>query len=149
MVCAGVALLVATPLPAQDRPPVGDSAVNQYAEVVPGAGGPTTPGLGKQSKTRLPDAADEALQEEPVATAERLKEIATSSTYGAPTRPVKPASGELAAVPAETSLDATLRSTVTAIASDDDTRLLGLLAAVVVTTFAAVALAIRRARALD
>lgn len=122
--------------------------MNQYAEVVPGAGGPTAPGVGRKQRSTLPRAADDALSQAPPATASPLEKIATSSTYGAPAileerrKPV----GERNSVPPDASFDATLRSTAAAIGSASDARLIGMLGVLLLTTLVAVALAIGRAR---
>lgn len=123
--------------------------MSQYAEIVPAAGGPTVPGVEKDNQAQLPRAGSDALEDAPPGTANPLEEIATSSTYGAPVRPAAQAPArDRNVVPPGSSVDATLRSTVEAIGSTGDARLAGLLIAMVVTTFAAVALSIRRTRAL-
>ena len=129
-------LALAAPAQATDGPREQGSAVNQYAEVIPGADGPTVPGVSNQTS-----AATEAL----------LKELATSPTYGAPTLSASASGAEPQPTRGESdstdvSLDATLRSTVVAIESVSQTRLLGLLAMLLLTTLAGVLLATRRAR---
>ncbi len=151
VICAVASMALTAPARAQDGPPPpGASAVSQYAEIVPAAGGPTVPGVEKDNQAQLPRAGSDALEDAPPGTANPLEEIATSSTYGAPVRPAAqaPARDRNAVPPPGSSVDATLRSTVEAIGSTGDARLAGLLIAMVVTTFAAVALSIRRTRAL-
>jgi len=121
--------------------------VGQYAEIVPAAGGPTVPGIGTEKQAPLTRAGSKALKNGPPGTADSLAEIATSSTYGASVRPAAQAPArDRDVVPPGPSVDATLRSTVDAIGSAGDARLVGLLIAVVVTTLGAVALSISRAR---
>lgn len=155
-VIAGVSLALASPGQAQDP---GGSAVNQYVEVVPAAGGPRSPGIEKKAQTSLPPAGKEALRQAPPSVAGPLEEIATSSTYGAPAiraepKPTKPKPKpkprgpvrDPDVVPPRAPTEVTLGSTVSAIASATDERLLGLLFTVLMTTLGAVALAVRRAR---
>lgn len=142
--CATLVLVVAAPAQAQPAPPApGASGVEQYRELVPGAGGPSAPGVGATERTPLPRAGEEALADAPPGVANALQEVATSSEYGAPT-----SSGEAGtAGGANISTDATLESTLSAIGSASDARVLGLLLAVLSTTVAAVALAFGRRRA--
>ena len=153
-VMAGVSLALASPGQAQDP---GGSAVNQYVEVVPAAGGPRSLGIEKKVRTSLPPAGKEALRQAPPSVAGPLEEIATSSTYGAPAiraepKPTKPKPKPQApvrdpdVVPPRAPTEVTLGTTVSAIASATDERLLGLLLTVLTTTLGAVALAVRRAR---
>lgn len=157
---AGVSLAFAGSVHAQSNPPSpGGSAVNQYVELVPAAVGPKAPGVEKKKKrTSLPPAGKDALKQAPPAIAKPLEEIATSSTYGAPViraepKPTNPKPEPQAPVrdpdivPPGASVEVTLGTTVGAIASATDERLLSLLVAILVTTSAAVTLAIRRARA--
>ena len=160
-VFAGVSLAFAVPVHAQTNPPNPDgSAVSQYVEMVPAAGGSKAPGVEKKKQTSLPPAGKKALKQAPRAVAEPLEEIATSSTYGAPTiraepkptkpepKPTKPQAPvrDRDVVPPGASVEVTLGTTVGAIASATDERLLGLLLTVLVTTLGAVALALRRAQ---
>jgi len=149
---AGVSLALASPGQAQDP---GGSAVNQYVEVVPAAGGPKSAGIEKKAQTSLPPAGKEALRQAPPSVAGPLEEIATSSTYGAPAiraepKPTKPKPQapvrDPDVVPPRAPTEVTLGTTVSAIASATDERLLGLLFTVLMTTLGAVALAVRRAR---
>lgn len=155
---AGVSLALASPGQAQDP---GGSAVNQYVEVVPAAGGPRSPGIEKKAQTSLPPAGKEALRQAPPSVAGPLEKIATSSTYGAPAiraepKPPKPKPKpkpkprapvrDPDVVPPHAPTEVTLGTTVSAIASATDERLLGLLFTVLMTTLGAVALAVRRAR---
>ncbi len=153
-VIAGVSLALASPGQAQDP---GGSAVNQYVELVPAAGGPKSPGIERKARTSLPPAGREALKQAPPSVAKPLEDIATSSTYGAPAiqaepepKPTKPKPRapvrDPDVVPPRAPTEVTLGSTVSAIASATDERLLGLLFTVLMTTLGAVALAVRRAR---
>jgi len=151
---AVAALGIAAPAHAQAPPP---SAVDQYVEMVPAAGGPKTPGKEKEKRTPLPDTGQKALGEAAPEVATPLEEIATSSTYGAPAviaptpTPKPEPEGPVRdpdIAPAGTAVDSTLRSTVSTIAtaSTSDARLVGLLLVVLVTTLAAVGIAFGRTR---
>ncbi len=151
----GLSLAFAVPGHAQDNPPnPGGSAVNQYVELVPAASGPKAPGVEKRGRTSLPKAGKKALKQAPRAVARPLEEIATSSTYGAPAirvelKPTKPRPQATARDPdivPPAPIEVTLGTTVSAVASATDERLLGLLLAVLVTTLGAVALAVKRAQ---
>jgi hypothetical protein len=89
------------------------------------------------------------LKKAPPTTAKALEEIATSSDYGAPKvgPTAKPATGtankESDAV-TTTTMSATLRSSVGALGTASDTRLIVLLGVLLVSVLAAVALAVRR-----
>ncbi len=129
--------------------------MNQYVELVPAASGPKAPGVEKRGRTSLPKAGKKALKQAPRAVARPLEEIATSSTYGAPAirvelKPTKPRPQATARdpdiVPPGAPIEVTLGTTVSAVASATDERLLGLLLAVLVTTLGAVALAVKRAQ---
>jgi hypothetical protein len=125
-------------------------AVDQYVEMVPTAGGPKAPRAGKK-KSPLPKPGKDALKQAPSKTASTLEEVATSSTYGAPAPSKKPDKRESQAPVREPDrvdgTSVTLASAgVMASASVSDTRLLGLLGAVLLTMLGAVALAIGRAR---
>jgi hypothetical protein len=133
--------------------------------MVPTARGPTAPGLGKEKRAPLPQASAKALKRATPTTSHSLQVIATSSTYGAPStgeksstgasdkKPVQPDRARSQAVrrtpdiaPPTVSLDVTLRSAAGAVAVTTDGRLVGLLLTVILTTLAAIALAIKRAR---
>jgi hypothetical protein len=142
--CAAFALLSPVPALAQPAPPSpGASGVEQYRELVPGAAGPSAPGVGSSSRAPLPGAARDALAQAPADVASALEEIATSSEYGAPAASGGSASGGSGDV----STDATLESTLSAIGSATDARVLGLLFVLLSVTVAAVALAFGRRRA--
>jgi hypothetical protein len=141
--CAALALVAAVPAFAQTGLPSQDvSSVEQYRELVPGASGPSAPGVGESGRTPLPPAGTKALAEAPPDVATALEEVSTSSEYGAPAT-----SGEtLTSGGADVSTDATLESTLSAIGSASDTRVLGALFSVLGMTVAAVALALNRRR---
>jgi hypothetical protein len=142
--CAAFALLSALPASAQPAPPSpGASGVEQYRELVPGAGGPSAPGVGSSSRAPLPRAAQDALAQTPPDVASALEEIATSSEYGAPAA----SGGSAPGGGNDVSTDETLQSTLSAIGSATDARVLGLLFVLLSTTVAAVALAFGRRRA--
>lgn len=142
--CAALALLSAAPVSAQPAPPSpGASGVEQYRELVPGASGPSAPGVGSSNRAPLSPAAQDALAQAPADVAGALGEIATSSEYGAPA-----VSGDSAPGGGDVSTDATLQSTLSAIGSATDARVLGLLFVLLSTTVATVALAFQQRRAL-
>lgn len=128
----------------QDDP--GASGISQYVEMVPTAAGPKAPGITKEQKAPLPRRATKALESAPPETAEPLEKLATSSSYGAPTRRAKPSK------PIERSVERTperavaVGTTVEAIATSSDSRLLALLALMLAVAVSAVALAARNAR---
>jgi hypothetical protein len=146
------ALIAAPTAYAQTPPP---SAVDQYVEMVPAAGGPKSPSkTEKKKRTPLPEEGRKALEKAPPEVAKPLDEISTSSSYGAPEvaeprKPTEPRSNAPVRDPdiaPGTSVDSTLRGTATAIAtaSMDDARLIGLIVVLLVTTLGAVGLALRR-----
>jgi hypothetical protein len=141
--CALVVLFAAAPAYAQPAPPSpGASGVEQYRELVPGASGPTAPGVGTSGRAALPPAGQEALSQAPPQVASALEEIATSPEYGAPAgRDGTGTSGG-----GDVSTDATLESTLSAIGSASDARVLVVLFAVLGMTVAAVGLALSRRR---
>jgi hypothetical protein len=144
-VSAIVALALAAPAVAQEDPP---SAVDQYAELVPSADGPKAPGAETEKRTPLPPAGSDALEQAPATVAAPLEEIATSSSYGAPTsqRRPQPPARDPEVVPVDSSLEETLSSTFEALGSTQDSRLLGLLLAIPLVALGAVVLAVLRAR---
>ena len=157
---AGATLVLAVPVGAQEPPPDPGSAVDQYVEHVPSASGP---GITKKKRTRLPRAGAKALKKAPPATAKALTDIATSSDYGAPQvssepepkpkpkpkpkpEPVRGGATKGSDAVTTTSVSTTLRSSVGALGTASDTRLVGLLGVLLVSVLAAVGLAMRRPR---
>ena len=139
-----VALVLAAPAQAQQEPP---SAVDQYVELVPTAEGPAAPGVVEETRTPLPPAGEEALEQAPSDTAAPLDEIATSSTYGAPTSPEPPTPARRPdRDSSEPSLETSLATTLETLGSTDDGRLAGLFVVLALTAVGAVALAVLRAR---
>jgi hypothetical protein len=146
---AGVAIALLAATPAQSQTPApGASGVEQYRELVPGAGGPSAPGLAPSDQSQLPQAAQDALQQVPPGVATPLEKIATSADYGAPVDAPAPETSppEGGTVSTETSVDAALASAVAAVGSASDARVVGLLVVVFVTTIAAFSLAFTRRR---
>jgi hypothetical protein len=86
---ASAALTFSAPALAQDSPPApDDSAISQYVEGVPGAGGTKTPGIGKRAKPRpLSPAIRAELKSSGGADAQVLQRLATAPNLGAPARP--------------------------------------------------------------
>jgi hypothetical protein len=159
-VVAGASLVFTASVHGQTNPPhPGGSAVSQYVELVPAAVGSKAPGAeAKNEKTQdsLPPAGKNALKRAPAAIAKALEKIATSSTYGAPERRAEPNATKPEtqtpvrdpdAVPRGVTVEeVTLGTTVSAIASATDERLLGLLLTMLATTLGAIGLALRRMR---
>ena len=144
--CAALALVAAPRASAQTPPPPAGSGVEQYRELVPGAGGPSAPGVEERDRAPLTPVEKNGLERASPELAKALEEIATSSDYGAPKAPAKPGTTTHGSdvVSSESSVDAAFEGTVSAIGSASDARMLGLLFAVLGTTVAAVALAFRR-----
>jgi hypothetical protein len=146
---AAASLALAASAEAQTGPP---SAVDQYVEMVPDADGPTAPRAGKKPAP-LPKESKDALEEAPPETAATLEEVATSPTYGAPSVPKKkpvevgqtpaPRPDRVTVASASTTLES---AGAIASASVSDTRLVGLLIAILATTLGAAAVAVARAR---
>jgi hypothetical protein len=150
-----LALAAAAPALAEDPPPPtppGTPSIDQYVETVPTSNGGTLPGVGKAHVKPLPHKVATRLQARNDAVEQRLKTIATSSTYGAPQRdltgPAKRgnanSNGQKRAAPEENSA---LSAAVTAVSDSGDSHIFWLLAAVIVVTTSMVWAAARRHRA--
>jgi hypothetical protein len=146
---AAASLALAAAAEAQTGPP---SAVDQYVEMVPDAEGPAAPKAGKKPAP-LPKETKKALEQAPPKTAATLEEVATSPTYGAPSVPRKKPIDVAQAPPPRpdrvtVASASTTRESAGAIASASvsDTRLVGLLIAILATTLGAAVVAIARAR---
>ena len=78
---------ISWPAAAAGEPPPG-SAVSQYVEVIPSATGGTVPPASSSAAAPaavvLAPAAKQALARQPAAQAKRLRDVATSPSYGAP-----------------------------------------------------------------
>ena len=150
LIVAAVAATFAGPaLAADEPPPPSDSAVLQYAELVPTGSGSKASGVGKKTQSSLPTKAKRALDTAPKQTASALAVVATSSDYGAPatkaTAPKRVPRNQPS--PAQQpSLDRTLEATAAAVAPVGDARLLGLLVALVAIAVGGGALAARAHR---
>jgi hypothetical protein len=123
--------------------------VDQYVEAVATGAGPAA-SPAKATRTPLPPEAKNKLEQASPTTARALETIAASSRYGAPGTEIRrsgidPRSAEDAA--SAVTVRAALESSVTAVATTSDTRLLGLLLVLLATTVGALALAVREARA--
>jgi hypothetical protein len=148
-VAIGVVLALALAAPAQAQEP--PSAADQYAELVPDAGGPKAPAPEQDTRGPLPPEAKAALDEAQPEIGEPLEEVATSSQYGAPSspRPPVPREPERPEVSEGASVPAALQSTVEAVTSTDDRQLVGTGVALLLVTLGAVLLAVRRVRTID
>lgn len=127
---------------AQSSPPL----VDQYTEQIPtaggpkhsgGAGGPISGGGGGGSGV-LPPAVQAQITQEGGNDAKKLKELATSPAFGAPTS--RPAGDDTRVVKPEGAVSAA----VSAVSDGSDGRLIGLLVALVAITAAALGLAAAR-----
>ena len=144
-------LLGVGPAQAQGEPP-GSSAVDQYVQTVPST--PSVDQYVEAVPTGTGSSAPGVTAEAPSArgggaqtTSRALKRIARSSNYGAPApgrMRAGNAAGRMPDPPATTSVSASLRSTLGALGTASDARLLALLAVVLVTTIVAIGLATRR-----
>lgn len=152
MVVAFVVLLVASfgdAAPAKAAAPrPGASSVDQYVELVPTAAGPKAPGVEKERRLPLSPKATRALDGVPKATAVALRNVATSSTYGAPSRLGGVASGRIVREARTTarspSGNQSVEALAAAVAPAGDTRVLALLLTLAAVTVAAAALSLRR-----
>jgi hypothetical protein len=140
---AGAASAAAPP----GNPVQGVSAIDQYVEAIPTASGPKPTGQSKGSPRPLPPHAAAEVREQGGEDTAALVEIATSPTYGAPSRStLKDAAGvrELRdeVEPQPTALDAV----VTPLGEADEPRLLALLALLGGMTLLAFTLAVVRQR---
>jgi hypothetical protein len=150
-VAVAAALLTASwvsPALAQGAPPNPDaSSVEQYVELVPTSSGPAAPGVGREQRIPLPLAARHALEKTSRPTADALLTVATSSTYGAPTRPHGGASrlarAALASVEGP-SRERSLRAVAAAAAPDGVFRMFGLPLALAAITVGAATVSVRR-----
>ena len=150
LIVVAAAATFAGPALAADEPPAPtDSAVLQYAELVPTGSGSKAPGIGKKTRSSLPTKAKHALDNAPKQAASALAVVATSSDYGAPATRATTPKGVPRNEPSpaeQPSLDRTLEATAAAVAPVGDARLLGLLVALVAIAVAGGALAARAHR---
>ncbi len=139
--CAGAAH-------AQREPPKPDaSSVAQYVELIPTAGGPTAPGVDKEQRLPLPPRAKRALDKASESTADSLAAVATSSTYGAPSKlgsdSERSAREALPSIE-EPSRDQSLQAVAAAVAPDGEIRMIGLLLILAAVTVGGAAFSVRR-----
>jgi hypothetical protein len=129
-----------------ETPEPSGSAVLQYTELLPTAGGPKAPGIGDSTTTPLSEHAASRLGVTSDETARVLAELATSSAYGAPSARATSEPGD-ASQNTGSSLDESLGSTADSAMRVGDERLIGLLVVMLASVVAAAALAIARRRA--
>jgi hypothetical protein len=139
--CVGATLLVTVDAQSAQPAPPGASAVDQYRELVPGAAGEQGSGIGTDGSSLPPDAAA-ALDSASPDVAAALERIATSSKYGAPVGTETGGAGDGGA--SDPSAGSTIGSTIGAIGSTSDARVLALLVVLIATTFAGIVLVLRR-----
>jgi hypothetical protein len=115
-------------------PPTGTPSIAQYIETVPSTAGGWSAGPGSTRSKALPPAVARHLRQQPDYLTKQLKDVATSSTYGAPqhglSRP--PKSDEQATTPLDES--STFDAAIGAVSSSDDSQIYWLLAAMIVVT---------------
>jgi hypothetical protein len=145
-----LATMLAEAAPARAAAPrPGASSVAQYVELVPTAAGPKAPGVEVERRLPLSPEAKRALEGAPKATAVALLAVATSSTYGAPSRLGTGTSGPIARETRATSQSPagnreSLEAIAAAVAPAGDMRMIGLLVILAATTVAAGAFSLRR-----
>lgn len=145
-----LAMMLAEAAPARAAAPrPGASSVAQYVELVPTAAGPKAPGVEVERRLPLSPEAKRALEGAPKATAVALLAVATSSTYGAPSRLGTGTSGPIARETRATSQSPagnreSLEAIAAAVAPAGDMRMIGLLVILAATTVAAGAFSLRR-----
>jgi hypothetical protein len=127
----------------------GVSAVDQYVEAIPTSSGPAPTGSSRAAPRPLPPQVEAEVRATGGADAEELIEIATSPTYGAPSRPtLKPTLkdpdgvGDVG-IPDDAQPSA-LDAVISPVAEADEPRLLVLLALLAAMTVLAFGLAVRR-----
>ena len=138
-------------LAAKPKPPgSGAAAVSQYVEQIPTSSGPRATGFGTREVKPLPRKIERKLVRQGGRDAPLLKEIATSSTYGAPTRKLKTPKKVKLPTPKEvqqTSPTKTLSAGVSVVTDGSDTRLIVLAIVLAAISLLAVASAALRQRA--
>jgi hypothetical protein len=150
LAAAITALVLVAPAQAQrPRPPEDASAILQYVEAVPTAGGDRAVGVGVAEAEPLPPAVAQHVEQQAGPEAEALKTVATSSAYGAPQiapkrlEPTEPTGAASSAAPS------LVAAGLRAAGSGGSERGIAVLAALLGgITVAAVALAVRRQRGL-
>ena len=148
-----VALAASSQALAADKPKPpgsGAAAVAQYVEQIPTSSGPRATGFGRREVRPLPRKVARKLVRQGGRDAPLLKEIATSSTYGAPTRKLKTSKTVKLPTPkevAEPSPAKTLSAGINVVTDGSDTRLIVLGIVLVLISLLAVASAAVRQRA--
>lgn len=127
-------------------PRPGASSVDQYVELIPTAAGPKAPGVEEERRLSLSPEAMRALDGVPKGTAAALVNVATSSTYGAPSRLGSGASGRIVrdTRTAPPSGNKSVEAIAAAVAPAGDTRMIALLLTLAAVTVAAATLSLRR-----
>ena len=128
-------------------PRPGASSVDQYVELIPTAAGPKAPGVEEERRLSLSPEAMRALDGVPKGTAAALANVATSSTYGAPSRRGSGASGRNVRdtrTARSPSGNESVEAIAAAVAPAGDTRMIALLVTLAAVTVAAAALSLRR-----
>jgi hypothetical protein len=135
------------------------SAVDQYVEDVPTSKGSTRPGQGKSTKTTLTPSVSSQIEAEGGSDADLLREVASSSDYGAPQkakpqkakpkkakadgpkRSIRTDDGAPVAGPDDPSAGEAISAAASAVQGGDASRLVALLIALFVITLAVLAAA--------
>jgi cobalamin biosynthesis Mg chelatase CobN len=138
--------------------PSDASAVDQYVEDVPTSQGSTRPGQGKSTKTTIAPSVSSQIDAEGGSDADLLREVASSSDYGAPQkakprkakpkakadgpkRSIRTDDGAPVAGPEDPSAGEAISAAASAVQGGDASRLVALLIALFVITLAALAAA--------
>jgi cobalamin biosynthesis Mg chelatase CobN len=146
---AVVALMAAVPALADDPPPPTPPttpSIDQYVETVPTASGAASHAKTTRRRTTLTPAVTARLRNSRDAYTRRLKAVATSAAYGAPTRALSAPSGQTTAATEGDSGNA-LSAAVSAMESSDDSHVFWLLGLLIVVTATMVWVAARKHRA--
>ena len=157
LVSAALAMLTWSASALGDDPPPPappeTPSISQYVETVPTSHGGSAAGVGKPRSRPLPRnvAAQLGTRSDPIT--QRLKEVATSSVYGAPQRDLSRPQRDLSrptsarTKTAQPKAASSLSAAVSAVSDSGDSHVFWLLAAVIVVTTAMVWATARRHRA--
>ena len=140
------------------HPDGNSSAVDQYVEQVPTSSGSQVSGLGGGKKRQLPKTVEKQLADEGGADAGVLKDVATSSDYGAPQEQLKldkadkarlrEAATDLRGDDSKVDVESAVSAPVGVLADGSDRRLLGLVIVMALIALATLVAAAYRQRAV-
>jgi len=145
LVAVAASAALASAAHAAGSPPVpAGSAVLQYVETVPTAGGAQAPGITAGRSAKPPPAPSASGSRVSPALRKALATIVSSPAYGAPPSPAARRDEAPAGRRPGSAVGRTLVAAADTIGGESDGRLLGLLGVLLATTVGAVALAARR-----